>query len=53
MLNEKQHFEEPVQDSEPHSRKEAEWIKKEHEVGQIPNLEAGTKKIVTALNRCI
>jgi len=39
----------PVE-TQPHSRKEAELMKKEEEVGRIPNMEAGAIKIIAALN---
>lgn len=48
MRGEEPNFRE--ESAEPHSRKEAIWMEKEKEVGKIPDLESGARKIVTALN---
>lgn len=50
MKEDELHFEGVFTEAQPHSRKEAEWIKKENDVKKIPDLEGGVIKIVTALN---
>jgi len=50
MREREQYSEETPVEIQPHSRKEAEWIKKEKDVEEISGIEGGIVRIIVALN---